>query len=516
MSKKFIIIIVILIICFTAANGETIKEGSIAGQPIIAVELGYTLEPGNDENILTWNKARERLLKLKEYGVNTIFLWAPYEHPQIPIKTIPVWKERNGKAIKVNKRVAQWNVVNLHAKNYLKTDPRRGTEEDFQEFINEAHRLGMVVIGQFIATGVSPESLFCQEHPEWLLRKKIGGQEYPVMTWPMNWGYAVNKSDPEFIKYVTDTVMPYWINKWNLDGIFIDSPGMPYNESEVRAKYEPVKLSRAMREKIEAMKKETGRNLILIAENPDGSHLPKTAGIYYDFVWGYESVRAFFQVKTGSVNSNQYITALKKEIEGRCKFTKIARFICNLNAAGKCLELLRPQWVPCYITLNVTAPGNIVWVGVPQWDINYDEKWCEFFLDRLGIKYKPGEAIEKVKQEVIDIDLIWGWYEKIVKIKREHPALQSDNIEDALVSPKIKRLIAYNRWLIDESLTVIVNADKKELDCIIKTRSSGNKVILKDLLSGEEITGNPEALKVRMPGYGTRILSQDKVFREGI
>ncbi len=411
----------------------------------------------------------------------------------------------------MNKRVAQWNVLNLHAKDYLKPDPRRGTEEDFLEFIKEAHRLGMAVIGQFIATGVSPGTLFCQGHPEWLLRKKIGDKEYPVMTWPMNWGYVVNKANPEFIKYVTDTVIPYWINKWNLDGIFIDSPGMPYNEAEVKAKYEPVLLSRSMRDKIEAMKKETGRNLFSIAENPDGSHLPKTAGIYYDFVWGYKSVRAIFQVKAGRANSNQYITALKKEIEDKCKFTRIARFICNLNVQGKCLKLLRPQWAPCYITLNVTAPGNIVWVGVPQWDINYDEKWCKFLLGRLGIKYKPAEAIEKVKREVIDIDLIWQWYELTVRIKRQHPALQSDNIEDALISPKIKRLIAYNRWSIDESVSVIVNADKKEIDCIIKTRFTGDKVILRDLLSGEEVMGNPAALKVRMPGYGARILLQDRV-----
>lgn len=481
----------IIMACFSTLHAETIKEESIVESPIIAVELGYTLEFGNDVKILTWRKAQERLKKLKEYGVNTIFLWAPYEHPQTPIKTIPVWKESNGKAKKVDKRVAQWNVLNLHAKDYLKSDPRRGTEEDFLGFINEAHRLGMIVIGQFIATGVSPESLFCQEHPEWLLKKKIGNEEYPVMTWPMNWGYVVNKANPEFIKYVTDTVMPYWINKWNLDGIFLDSPGMPYNEAEVKAKYEPVLLSRAMREKIEAMKKETGRSLFFIAENSSGSHLPKTAGKYYDFVWGYESVKAFFQVKTGWLRSNQYITALKKEITGSCKFTKIARFICNLNVQGKCLELLRPQWVSCYITLNVTAPGNIVWVGVPQWG--------------------PIEAIEKVKREVFDIDLIWQWYEKTVKIKQRHSALQSDNIEDALVSPDIKRLIAYNRWSPEESVTVIVNADKKEQDCIIKTRFAGDKVILRDLLSGETIKGNPAALKVRMPGYGAKILLLDIV-----
>lgn len=516
MNKKFIIIIGIIMAWSTAIHGETIKEKSIVEHPIIAVELGYTLEPGNDGEILTWRKARERLPKFKEYGVNAIFIWAPYEHPQTHIKTIPVWEESDGKAKKVNKRVAQWNVLNLHAKNYLKPDPRRGTEEDFLEFINEAHGLGMVVIGQFIATGVSPESLFCQDHPEWLLKKKIGGQEYPVMTWPMNWGYVVNKANPGFIRYVTDTVMPYWINKWNLDGIFIDSPGMPYNEAEVKAKYEPVLLSRAMRDKIEAMKKETGRNLFFVAENPDGSHLPKTAGKYYDFVWGYEFTGLLFHLKTGRASSRLYTTALNKEKEGRYKFTEIARFVCNLNIQRRCLELLRPKWAGCYITLTATAPGNIVWIGVPQWDINYDEESCELLLGWLGIKYPPAEAIEKVKQDVIDIGLIWKWYEKTLKIKREYPALQSDNIEDALLSPGIKRLIAYNRWLGNESATVVVNVNKNELDCVIKTRFGADTVTVKDLLSGEEFTGNPAALKVKIPGYGARILLQDRVFKDEI
>ncbi len=54
MNRKFIIlkfgiiIIGIIMAWFSMIHGETIKEKSVLEHPIIAVELSYTLEPGND------------------------------------------------------------------------------------------------------------------------------------------------------------------------------------------------------------------------------------------------------------------------------------------------------------------------------------------------------------------------------------------------------------------------------------------------------------------------------------
>ena len=177
---------------------ETIEEfaqgKNEVEEPVIIAEIGFV--DIETRKILTWKEVKEKLSTLKNMGVNTIFLWAPYDHPKKPINTIPCWTEVDGGVKKIDLPIAKFNVINLHAKDYLKPDSRRGSEEEFLELIDEAHRLGFKVIGQFIATCVSPESFFCREHPEWLLKTEIEGEEYPAVSWPWKlrpWGYVVNK-----------------------------------------------------------------------------------------------------------------------------------------------------------------------------------------------------------------------------------------------------------------------------------------------------------------------------------
>ena len=74
------------------------------------------------------------------------------------------------------------------------------------------------------------------------------------------------------------------------------------------------------------------------------------------------------------------------------------------------------------------------------------------------------------------------------------------------MSPKIEGLIAYDRWDEDESVTIIVNVNDRPIDCVVKTRFRGDRVKVYDLISGEELEGNPESFSLTMPAYGSRIL----------
>ena len=152
--------------------------------------------------------------------------------------------------------------------------------------------------------------------------------------------------------------------------------------------------------------------------------------------------------------------------------TRMARFVNMINGWKSFSNLLDPRWIGCYITLTVTAPGNIIWIGTVQSNLPYAQKW----------------------------------YAKVIKIKKEYTALQSDNVEDALISPKIEGLIAYNRWDEDESVTIIVNVNDRPIDCVVKTRFKGDRVKVYDPISGEELEGNPESFSLTIPAYGSRIL----------
>ena len=146
-------------------------------------------------------------------------------------------------------------------------------------------------------------------------------------------------------------------------------------------------------------------------------------------------------------------------------------------------HLLKQDVADCFITLQVTAPGKIVWIGTyllpPQ---------NEIVGEILGYNASFLEEL----------------YKKLLEIKRKYKALQSKNIENALIEPKIKGVIAYNRWYGNESVTVIVNLNDKPVTCYLKTRFKEMKVY--DILSGEEFYGNPKKLVIKVPAYTSRLL----------
>ena len=80
-------------------------------EPLVIASVGFTLEPGSDK-IMSWEEVKGRLAALKDIGVNTIFLWAPYEHPQKRITTIPCWVEENGRAKRIELNITPFNVIN--------------------------------------------------------------------------------------------------------------------------------------------------------------------------------------------------------------------------------------------------------------------------------------------------------------------------------------------------------------------------------------------------------------------
>ncbi|MCZ7356658.1 MAG: hypothetical protein O8C66_04600 [Candidatus Methanoperedens sp.] len=280
----------------------------------------------------------------------------------------------------------------------------------------------------------------------------------------------------------------------------------------VNGYFSPEPLANAMRNKIEELEKETGKNLTFAGEIPfmtsrdmpddiiiktcngdvsgwwSDPRVNRTLGIYFDWVQAYNFrglLKSVYEGKPPSYSDN-YINAVKlvqNELEG--KYAKTAKFVNMWVEAYDFLDLLKPDVSNAFITLDATAPGNIIWIGEYQIILN------EEIAKALG--YKP--------------DILKEQYKKLIAIKKAFPALQSDNIEDALISPKIPKLIAYNRWDGNESITVIVNINGKPVDAIVNTRFNEDTAITYDLLDNETFAGNSKELKVRVPAYGSRILT---------
>ena len=212
--------------------------------------------------------------------------------------------------------------------------------------------------------------------------------------------------------------------------------------------------------------------------------MDRSQGKYFDWVWGYNFRSLLKGVYSGEEvsYSENYVKYFETERELDAKYTEIARFVNMWNVLMPFKDLLRPEVAGCYITLAVTAPGKVVWIGVYQ--------------------LPPQNNIIKEWNGKVLIE----WYKRLILIKKGYSALQSMNIENALISPRIPRLIAYNRWDANTSVTVIVNAGNEHVTANIRTRFHGDSVRLIDLLSTEIICGKPESLRVEMPPRSARIL----------
>ncbi|RLF88642.1 hypothetical protein DRN46_06770, partial [Thermococci archaeon] len=500
------------------------KRKSNASSEEILVIAGIPFAEAEDLAIFkpSWKEIEETLPVLKEIGVNAIFIWAPYEHRVVTEGEVIAHTESKAK-LKLSHCV--------HVKDYLKPDPERGSEEDFLHMIETAHSLGIKVIPQLQITVAMPGDFVYEEHPEWLLRSTYGG--FAVFwPWPAApYGYVVNKAHPELIKFVTDVVIPHWIRKWKVDGIYLDSPTMGYCDSyieelckrvgvhpgyecltPVEGYYSPENLVKEMKYKIKKLEEEMGRKLIFSAElsvktwrdMPDDTiakacrgkvhhyridpRVDRTLGKYLDWVLGYTFRGVLKDIYhrgelSYSENYVKFLEMIDSELEG--KYTETAKFVNMWVYFHEFVHLLKPEVADCFITLQATAPGRVVWIGVYQLPPQDDVVGDYFGYNSTVLRY---------------------WYKKLLKIKREYRALQSNNIEDALVAPKVKGVIAYNRWDGNESVTVIVNLNDKPVDCLVRTRFEGEEVEVYDVLSGEKFRGNPNSLEIKVPARTPRIL----------
>lgn len=103
----------------------------------------------------TFNAALDRLPVLKELGIDIVWVMPPY-----PIGEL----ERKGS-------LGSYYAI----KDYCNINPEFGTLEDFDAFVDEAHRLGMKVILDWVGNHTSPDHPWVTEKPaDWYVRDENG------------------------------------------------------------------------------------------------------------------------------------------------------------------------------------------------------------------------------------------------------------------------------------------------------------------------------------------------------
>lgn len=151
----------------------------------------------------TFKAAQKQLPRLAEMGVDILWL--------MPIHPI-------GEANRKGSLGSPYAV-----RDYRAVNPELGTEAEFRAFVDEAHRLGLKVILDWVANHSAYDNPLTQTHPEWYTRTPEGALMSPAGT---DWSDVADfdYSQPALRQYMTES-LAYWVREYGIDGFRCDVAG---------------------------------------------------------------------------------------------------------------------------------------------------------------------------------------------------------------------------------------------------------------------------------------------------
>ena len=151
----------------------------------------------------TFAAAQKHLPRLAAMGVDIVWL--------MPIH--PIGEENRKGALGSPYAVRDYRAVN----------PELGTEADFRAFVDEAHRLGLKVILDWVANHSATDNPLTLSHPEWYTRSPEGTLVPPAGT---DWSDVADfdYSQPGLRRYMTESLV-YWVREFGVDGYRADVAG---------------------------------------------------------------------------------------------------------------------------------------------------------------------------------------------------------------------------------------------------------------------------------------------------
>ncbi len=158
----------------------------------------YQLHPDGFTPEGTWAAARQKLPYLADLGITALWLTPVYEP-----NTDPAYGCVPGR------------FCNFDVKEPDKLDPRYGSEEDFRDFVAEAHRLSLRVFLEIVPHGVTFNSTWVQDHPSYFRHNEQG----EIVG---SWGMAdFDFQNPEFQRHWVENAV-HFVRDYHVDGFRCD------------------------------------------------------------------------------------------------------------------------------------------------------------------------------------------------------------------------------------------------------------------------------------------------------
>lgn len=378
----------------------------------------------------TFNAFSKHLPRLKNMGVD--ILWIMPIHPV---------GEKNRKGT-----LGSYYAV----RDYKAVNPEFGSLQDFKAMVNQAHKLGMKVVIDWVANHSSWDNVWLDEHEDYYEKDKDGN-----FVSPFDWTDVIsfNYDNPQMRAAMIDA-LKYWLNETDIDGYRCDVAGMV-----------PVDFWEDARAQMEQIKP-----VFMLAEDEDQFPLMNKA---FDMNYAWKLMHLNNDIVKGEKHAKDYWDYVLWSGTNFPEDSYRMNFLTNHdeNSWNGTVEERYGEGAKAFAVLCWTTPGMPLIYSGQEAGLN---KRLKFF-----------------EKDTIDFsNLVYeDFYTKLNNLKANNKALLAGKEGGMLVQLSENQnpdVIAFKREKDGDKVVVVLNLSNKNQNFSISADElNGN---FKNLFSGEELT----------------------------
>lgn len=269
--------------------------------------------------------------------------------------------------------------------NYTKVNPEFGTKQDFDELVEAAHQNGMYVILDWVANHTGWDHVWLKEHPEYYTKNDKGEITHTVDT---DWTDVADLNyDNQEMRKEMQIDMKYWLQEHNVDGFRCDVAGMV-----------PVDFWETTIAELKKVKP-----IFMLAEGWE----PELMVNAFDMGYGWDTHHVMNHIAKGEKTVDAWDKRMAQVDTLYAKDDILMNFTSNHdeNSWNGTVRERMGSAAETFAVLSYIAPGMPLIYSGQEYDM---EKRLLFFEKDTIIKNKGK---------------FFPLYEKLGKLKNEHPAL---------------------------------------------------------------------------------------------
>ncbi|MCD7824902.1 MAG: VOC family protein [Clostridiaceae bacterium] len=351
--------------------------------------------------------------------------------------------------------------------DYKKVDCRLGTNQDFREYVEYCHELGIRVIVDGVFNHVGREFFAFQDVREkreqsrycsWFCNLNFGGNnEYNDGFSYENWGgynllVKLNQRNPEVQNYLTD-VIRFWVSEFDIDGIRLDAADV--------LDFDFMKLLRRTANEVKA-------NFWLMGEVIHGDYSRWVNDEMLHAVTNYELHKGLF---SGHNDHNYFEIAHSiKRLNDICRGRRLYTFLDNHDVARIASKLNNKEHLPLVTILLYTIYGiPSVYYG-SEFGIEGEKRKDSDWNLRPALKLADYAAAEQD-------NIVTKLCKRLGELKKTYPELTDGAYKELYLR---NRQFAYGRIGDEAELITVLNNDDSEQSFEVPVDVASKQVV--DLL----------------------------------